>query len=391
MEPVEAPPPRKKSTALWILTSILIIVGCSWLAYWFFYLRYHEFTDDAYANGNKVNINAAVSGTVIAFYTDNTDYVKQGQLIAQLDPTDYQIQYEKELDSLAAVSLQVKQLYDNVLVSQANRETKRALLAKAQFDYDNRKELIQTHAVTNEDFIHSKDDLLIAQLALEQAEYQLQAAIDAIGPTPLKQHPNIEQQKNAVRSAFYRLYHCWIYAPTDGHVAQRSINVGEWANTTRNMMSIIPTDYVWVDANFKETQLTYMRIGQPATVSFDLYGSSVQYEGKVLGIASGSGSVFSLIPPQNATGNWIKIVQRLPVRISLNPETVKNYPTRLGISAEVHVDISNQDLPRLAPTPSTTLVDSTSTHEIDYTPIDELMNNIVSSHLGLSESFNGSL
>jgi membrane fusion protein, multidrug efflux system len=317
---------HSRSPALWIFTLFLIVVGGVWLAYWFFYLQYHQHTDDAYANGSKININSAITGTVIAFYADDTDLVEEGQLLIQLDPTDYQMKYEKELASLANVTLQVRQLYDNILVSMANRESKKALLDKAQFDYDNRKQLIQTHAVTNEDFIHSKDDLLVAQLAHKQAEYQLQMAIDAVGEATPDKHPMIEQQKGNIRTAYYDLTHCSIYAPTTGYVAQRVVNVGESVSKLRNLMAIIPIDYVWVDANFKETQLTYMRIGQPATVYFDLYGSSVKYEGKVLGIASGSGSVFSLIPPQNATGNWIKIVQRLPVRISLDPKTVKDYP-----------------------------------------------------------------
>jgi membrane fusion protein (multidrug efflux system) len=374
-----------RSPTLWMFTLFLLIVGGAWLAYWFFYLQYHQHTDDAYANGNKVSINSAVTGTVIAFYADNTDLVEEGQLIIRLDPTDYRMKYEKELASLANTTLQVRQLYDNILVSIANRESKKALLDKAQFDYDNRKQLIQTHAVTNEDFIHSKDDLLVAQLALKQAEYQLQMSIDAVGEVTPDKHPMIEQQKGNVRTAFYDLTHCSIYAPTTGYVAQRAVNVGETVSTLRNLMAIIPIDYVWVDANFKETQLTYMRIGQPATVWFDLYGSSVKYEGKVLGIASGSGSVFSLIPPQNATGNWIKIVQRLPVRISLDPKTVKDYPTRLGISAEVDVDITNQDLPMLAPIPSTKLVDSTKVFEIDLKEVEALMDDIVLRNLGLKK------
>ena len=376
---------HSRSPALWIFTFILLVLGVSWLAYWFYYLQYHQSTDDAYANGNMVNINSAVPGTVIAFYTDDTDYVEEGQLIAQLDPTDYQIRYEKELATLASVTLQVRQLYDNILVSIANRDSKKALSEKAQFDYENRNQLIQTHAVTNEDFVHSKDDFLVAQLALRQAEYQLQLAINAVGETTPEKHPMIEQQKGTVRTAYYNLNHCSIYAPTTGYVAQRVINVGESVSTGRNMMAIIPIDYVWVDANFKETQLTHMRIGQPATVWFDLYGSSVQYEGKVLGIASGSGSVFSLIPPQNATGNWIKIVQRLPVRISLDPKTVKEFPTRLGISAEVNVDISNRELPMLAPIPSTKIVDSTKVFKIDLTELEATMDKIVLTNLGLDK------
>lgn len=160
-----------------------------------------------------------------------------------------------------------------------------------------------------------------AELELKQAEYQLQVTRDAAGNTVPERHPLIEQQKASIRNAYYNLKHCEILAPSTGYIAQRNVNVGQWVTPTTHLMALIPIDYMWVDANFKETQLTYMRVGQPAKVWFDMYGSKVEYQGHVLGIASGSGSVFSLIPPQNATGNWIKIVQRLPVRISLDPDS----------------------------------------------------------------------
>lgn len=381
-EPVVKEPAKnsRSHTLLWV-TVVFLVAGIAWFCYWFFYLKYYQYTDDAYANGNMVNINTAVSGSVIAFYADDTDLVTEGQLLIQLDSTNYQIQYEKELATLASTVLQVKQLYDTVHANAALVENKRTLLSKAQYDYDNRSKLVDSLAVSNEDFIHAKDNLLVAELELKQAIYQYNVSKDSAGITPPPNHPLIEQQKGNVRSAYYKLQHCSIYAPSTGYVALRNVEVGQWAIPERNLMAIIPTDYVWVDANFKETQLGYMRIGQPATVWFDIYGSKVQFKGKVLGIASGSGSVFSLIPPQNATGNWIKIVQRLPVRISLDPETLKNYPTRLGISAEVNVDITNQNLPMLATLPSTKSVATTKVFDIDMHEVDKVMDTIIQKHL----------
>jgi membrane fusion protein, multidrug efflux system len=377
-------PPRGPTRVLVWFTLALILIGLLWFFYWLFYLQYHESTDDAYANGNKVNINSAVSGSVIAFFADDTDLVKEGQLLILLDRTEFQMTFEKELASLASVVLQVKQMYDSILVNKAIVENKKAVLSKVNFDYVNRSQLIHSEAVSNEEFVHSKDDLRVAQHDLQQAESQLQSALDAVGKTPLEKHPLIEQQRANVRTAFYNLKHCEIYAPATGNIAQRSVEVGQWVTPTLNLMAIIPQDYVWVDANYKETQLRNMRIGQPATVWFDLYGSKVKYEGKVLGIASGSGSVFSLIPPQNATGNWIKIVQRLPVRISLDPKVVKQFPIRIGISAEVDVDVTNLDLPMLAQIPIKKSIATTNVFDISLEEINKMMDEII--HVNLSQS-----
>lgn len=372
---------QKRNQLLWAFTALLVVLGIVFLLFWIFYLQFRETTDDAYANGNMISINAVVEGSVVAFYADNTELVMQGQLLVQLDTTDFQIKYEKELATLANVVLQVQQLYDTALANQKIVESKKVALERAQFDYNNRSRLIQSLAVSKEDFVHSRDALLTAELELKQAEYQYKVSLDAVGNTDIENHPLIKQQEANVKEAYYQLKHCSIYAPATGYIAQRSVDVGEWVEVSTQLMSIIPKDYVWVDANFKETQLRHMRVGQPATVWFDMYGSDVKYHGKVLGIASGSGSVFSLIPPQNATGNWIKIVQRLPVRISLDPETVKNYPTRLGISAEVKVDTSDRDLPLLATSPSRTAVGITHVFDIDFTPVNEVINAIICENL----------
>jgi membrane fusion protein (multidrug efflux system) len=277
----------------------------------------------------------------------------------------------------------VRQLYDNVQINRANVENKRTALERTRADYESRLKLRikKPEAVAREDFIHSQQDFLAAQFNFQQAESQLEAALAATGNTVPEHHPQIEQQKEIIRTAFYQLQHCSIYAPQTGYVAQRSVEVGNWITPTTNLMAIIPTDYVWVDANFKETQLGKMRIGQPAVVWFDLYGSKMKYEGKVIGIASGTGSVFSLIPPQNATGNWIKIVQRLPVRISLDRETTQKFPVRLGISAEVNVNVTDQNLPLLASVPPQKPVAKTKVFDIQMEGLEQVMNKIVRDNL----------
>lgn len=373
--------PSKRSKTLWWFTGIIVLAAIVWLLYWLFYLQFHEFTDDAYANGNMIQINPAVPGNVVAFYADDTDLVVEGQLLVELDSTPYKVEFERELATLRSTVLEVKQLYDNVQINVSNVESKEVIYRKAQYDFENRSKLVSSKAISNEEFIHSQEDLEFAGSELEKAKAELKTALDAISDYPIEKHPRIEAQKGRVRTAYYQLTHCSIYAPSTGYVAQRVVEVGQWAATTTPLMAIIPKDYMWVDANFKETQLKYMRVGQPASITFDLYGSSVQYTGKVLGIASGTGSVFSVIPPQNATGNWIKIVQRLPVRISLDPQTLEKYPARLGLTAEVNVNIGNQDLPMLVQVPNKRPISTTQVFDIGLEEINVLMDHIIKQNI----------
>jgi len=375
-----APSPSRRHAISWF-TFVIALVGISWLCYWYFYLQYHQSTDDAYANGNIMPINAAIEGTVTAFFAEDTDFAVEGQLLVLLDATPYRISYSKELATLASVVLRVRGLYDEVSVNRAGVESKRTALAKASFDYDNRLQLIEAQAVSYEEFVHSKDALSIAQLEFEQAKHQLQVSLDARGKTPLEAHPLIEQQKAAVRAAFYKLHSCAIYAPMSGHIAKRAVEVGQSIVRTTPLMALIPLDTFWVDANFKETQLKDIRIGQPATVWFDLYGSEVAFDGKVLGIASGTGSAFSLIPPQNATGNWIKIVQRLPVRISIDKEKMKKHPLRVGISAQVDIDVTDRTLPFLTKEARTEAAAVTPIFNIDFDAVDKIMAAIIETNL----------
>ena len=381
--PPPPPPPQKngRNRILVIFTLGLVVLAVAWFFLWLFYLRFHETTDDAYANGNMITLNSAISGSVVAFYADDTDLVTEGQLLVQFDPTLYQVEFDKSLASLATTVLEVRKLYDTVNVYQATVENKRAALETASYDYLNRSRLVDSKAISNEDFVHAKDIFLIAQYDLAEAMSKLQVAIDEAGNTPLIQHPRIEEEKGSVRKSYYNLKHCCVYAPATGYVAQRFVDVGEWVAPNRAMMAVIPIDYVWVDANYKETQLAKMRVGQPAKVTFDLYGSSVVFEGKVLGIAFGTGSVFSLIPPQNATGNWIKIVQRLPVRISLDPEKIKHYPIRLGISANVDVNLTDQDLPMVAETPARKTVGITNVFDIQLEEVEKIINGVIEANL----------
>ena len=207
-QPSAAPDNHKRNRSLWWFTIALVVVAFAWLCLWFFYLRFYESTDDAYANGNMISINAAISGSVVAFFADNTDLVTEGQLLILLDSTKYQIEYDKALAALASTVLQVRQLYDTVDARRANVESSRTVLEKARYDFENRSALIESKAVSNEEFTHAKDDLYVAEQSLVQAESELKVAIDAAGNTPLEQHPNIEQAIAGVREAYYNLEHC---------------------------------------------------------------------------------------------------------------------------------------------------------------------------------------
>lgn len=380
-QPVQKETNNLRNHTLVKLTAGILILGLLWFLYWLLVLQYYAYTDDAYVNGNMVSINSAISGSVTAYYADDTDYVAEGQLLVRLDDTPYRITYERELETLASISLDVQQLYDKVGTTKALVKAKEVLLEKAKYDYENRSRLVESKAVSKEDYVHAKDNLLIAESELQQANMELQAALDAVGSAMPENHPLIEKQKAVVRSAYWNLEHCTIYAPSAGYIAQRNVDVGQWVTPASSLMAVIPIDYMWVDANYKETQLTYMRVGQPAAVWVDLYGSGVKFNGKVIGIGSGTGSVFSIIPPQNATGNWIKVVQRLPVRIGIDPEMLKKYPLRLGLSVETSVDLTNQDLPVLNSQIPVRPVAKTNVFAIDYTAVNALMDTIVRNNM----------
>jgi membrane fusion protein (multidrug efflux system) len=371
----------KRNRKLWGFTLILVLASLSWGLLYVLYLQSYETTDDAYASGNMININPSITGSVIAYYVDDTDFVTEGQLLVQLDQTEYLLKYEHSLASLASTVLEVRQLYEKVKASQSTLEARKIALSKANYDYENRSHLVEMQAISKEEYTHSKADLSIAKATHQIAEAELAAAIAAVGNTSLECHPLLIEAKSQVRKSYYDLQHCRIYAPATGYVAQRTVNVGQSVRPQTPLMAIISQNDYWVEANFKETQLKFMRIGQPATISFDMYGSKIEYVGKVVGIASGSGSKFSLIPPQNATGNWIKIVQRLPVRISVEPEQMKKYSLRLGISAKVKVDISNQDLPMLASTSPGRPLAATTVFNIHLEPIDHVIDEVIQANL----------
>ncbi len=318
---------------------------------WFFVWRLQVYTNDAYVQGNQIYITALHEGFVESILTDDSFLVKKGQLIIKLDETDARIALKKAEKELGRVVREICQAFHNVFVLEAEIGIQKAKLLKAEQDYKHRKGVIGAQGVSLEDFQHAQDDLQASISALKRTQNSYHQAIAFIQGTTIHNHPSVQEAAQRVRNAWVRLYRCNIYAPADGLVAQRTIQVGMWVKPDKPLMSVIPLDQIWVNANYKETQLKHVRIGQPAKVTSDLYGDGVVFHGKVVGLPGGAGNVFSLLPPQNLSGNWIKIVQRLPVRIALEAKELKTHPLRLGLSMEVRTDISHQS-GRLVPVSS---------------------------------------
>ena len=313
------------------------------------FFRFYRYTDDAYVHGNLVQITPIHEGFVTEITTDDTFLVKKGQLLVSLNKTDALIELQRAKEHLAQTVRDVCQLFHQVFAYRAEIDEKKFTLIVNAQDYLHRSKVFKQEAVSIEDFEHA-----IASLRSQYASYQMSGALyfktlAAIQNTTIRNHPLVLAAQDRVRDAWVRLYRCDIYSPVDGLVAERTIQVGMKVPAGKTLMSVIPLDEIWVNANFKETQVKDMRIGQEVKVTADLWGISQVFHGEVVGLPGGAGNAFSLLPPQNLSGNWIKIVQRLPVRVRLDPEELKKHPLRLGLTCRAFVDIrkkTGQQIPQ---------------------------------------------
>jgi membrane fusion protein (multidrug efflux system) len=331
---------KSKQKRMLIYTATgFIAMGLIAFIYWLEVLRFEEYTDDAYVHGNMVEITPQVPGIVTSINVDDTEYVEEGQVLIQLDKTDYRLAYEKAKHSLAETVRSVVQMFIQVEELRAELEQKEAALFRAEKDYQNRVNLVEIGGVSREEFEHVEASFASAEASQKESYHALQGAIARVQGTNIETHPKVKKAADLVRDAYVNLKRCDILAPMSGYVAQRTVQLGEYVNLSEPLLTVIPLNDLWVDANFKEIQLSKMRVGQSVKMTSDIYGREVVFIGKVIGINPGTGSVFSALPPQNATGNWIKIVQRVPVRVSLDPQQLKKYPLWLGLSMDVTVDI----------------------------------------------------
>jgi len=344
--------PAKRSRALLIVAAIFVLAGVTWFLLWMFVFSTREKTDNAYVGGNQVALSSQVPGTVVAILTDDTQHVTAGQVLVKLDTTDADVRLRQTSSALAQAVRQVRQQDASVSEADATIAAREVDLRKAEADLKRHIPLVAAQAESPETVQHMRDSVAQAQAALNAAKAQARSARAAVEGTDIANNPSVMQVRANFRSAWIAAQRNTIVAPVSGYVAQRSVQLGASITPGQQLMTIVPLHDLWIDANFKENQLRHIRIGQPVKISTDLYGGSVEYHGKVIGLGAGTGSVFSLLPAQNATGNWIKVVQRVPVRIALDNNELDQHPLRVGLSADVTVDISNDKGPALASAPS---------------------------------------
>lgn len=368
---------KKRKGALIFLAVLFVIVGMAYLVYWFMVLRHYQETDDAYVAGNQTQVMAQVSGSVNKVWFDDTDYVKKGDVLVTLDRTDAEQAFEKAQTALATSVRQTHQLIINSKQYQATIALRKTALDQALADLKRREPLGAANLIGREDLQHARDAVATAQAQLDVATQQYNANQAMILDTSLEDQPAVKQSAAQLRDAWLSLQRTRVLSPINGYVSRRSVQVGSQITSSTPLLAVVPADNLWVDANFKETQLEGVRIGQPATVISDIYGDDVVYHGKVVGLDMGTGSVFSLLPAQNATGNWIKVVQRLPVRIELDPQEVANHPLRIGLSTLVKVDTSNRDGAVLATSVRSKPAYESDALALDLTPVNDLIANII--------------
>ncbi|PHM70675.1 multidrug efflux MFS transporter periplasmic adaptor subunit EmrA [Xenorhabdus kozodoii] len=373
---------QKRRRTITLLTLFFLLLGAGYTVYWFLTLRHHEETDNAYVTGNQIQIMSQIAGSVVTVNFDNTDFVKSGQPLVQLDPRDAELALESAKNELAnTVRITHQHMIDSKRY-QAIIELKKIALRKAQHDLNRREILGTQELIGKEELQHMREAVSTAQADLDVAIAQYKSNQAIILDTPLEKQPAVEKAASGVRDAWLALQRTHVVSPVDGYVARRSVQVGSRINSGTPLMAIVPANNMWIESNFKETQLANMRIGQPATVISDFYGDDVVYTGKVAGINMGTGSAFSLLPAQNASGNWIKVVQRLPVRIELDPEQVKQHPLRIGLSTKVTVDTANTDGTVLATTERTLPAYQTNALTIDMAPANKIVTDIINSNSG---------
>ncbi|MFM0044237.1 EmrA/EmrK family multidrug efflux transporter periplasmic adaptor subunit [Paraburkholderia sediminicola] len=343
----------KRKRMMTLLVIVILIAAVAYGLYYFLDARFHEDTDDAYVNGNVVQITPQVTGTVVAVNADDTQTVKAGDPVVVLDPADARVALEQAEANLAQTVRQVRGLFADDNQYQAQVAQRQSDLSRAQDDLKRRLTVAQTGAVSLEEISHARDAVKSAQASVDAAQQQLASNRALTANTTIADHPNVQAAAAKVRDAYLNNARNNLPAPVTGYVAKRSVQVGQRVSPGTPLMAIVPLGGVWVDANFKEVQLKHMRIGQPVELTADVYGSSVVFHGKVVGFSAGTGSAFSLLPAQNATGNWIKVVQRLPVRIALDPQELEKHPLRIGLSMQADVTIKDDNGGQLGNAPNT--------------------------------------
>jgi membrane fusion protein, multidrug efflux system len=385
-----------RKTGLLLLTTVVVLTGLGWAAYEWFVDSHYESTDNAYVQGNVIQITPQIGGTVMAIYADDTDFVKAGQPLVKLDPADAQLALDQAEANLGQTVRQVRTLYANnsalaaqVALRDVDIVKARSDIARATDDLTRRQVLVANGAVSREELDHARSQLTGANTALAAAQAGVVAARQQLASnqamtegTGVEGHPSVVVAGTRVREAWLATQRAALPAPVDGFVAKRTVQLGQRVAAGTPMMSLIALDQLWVDANFKEVQLRNIRIGQPVTLTADVYGKKVEYTGQVAGLGAGTGAAFALLPAQNATGNWIKVVQRVPVRVSIDAAQLLKNPLRVGLSMDATVDVRNKDGKMLADAPRQAALAQTQVFAALEQGAAEEVRKVVAAHLG---------
>ena len=373
---------RRRRIVLVLLAFACAAGGAVWAAWWHLVGRNFETTDNAYVAGNLVQVTPQVAGTVVSIAADDTDRVKAGQPLVRLDTADAQVALEQAEAQLAQAVRESRTLYANNNTLEAGVAVRQSELVRAEEDHARRVQLAAKGMISKETLDNARAAVATAQAALEEAREKLASNRTLTDRTTVEAHPNVLRAAARVREAFLALTRAEIAAPVDGYVAKRSVQIGQRVAPGAALMAIVPLDQLWVDANFKESQLREMRIGQPVRMVADMYGDRVEFRGRVAGLAAGTGGAFALLPPQNATGNWIKVVQRLPVRILLERKQLEEHPLRIGLSMRAEVDVRDTGGAQLAAAPRSSAAYSIAAPEANSGEADARVRAIVAANLG---------
>ena len=366
---------RKKSLGIFIVILLILSIACA--LYWFFFLKDFEETEDAYVGGNQVMVSSQVAGNVAKINADNMDKVHAGDILVELDDTNAKLSFEQAKSNLANAVRQVEQLSFTVQQLQSAVHANEISLAQAQGNLARRVQLEKMGAIDKESFQHAKEAVEISKANLNSSRNQLAANQALLSNVPLRQQPQIQNAMSSLKQAWLNLQRTKIRSPIDGYVARRNAQVGQAVSVGGALMAVVSNEQMWLEANFKETQLTNMRIGQPVKIHFDLYGKNKEFDGVINGIEMGTGNAFSLLPSQNATGNWIKVVQRVPVRIKLDLQQFAETPLRIGLSATAKVRIADSSGPMLREKSEPKTLFATDTLKYDESAVEDLIESII--------------
>lgn len=367
---------RRKVIILSVIAAVFLLAGLAWLLLYIFVFSQRETTDDAYVKGDMVTISSRIAGTVIEVAVEETDRVHRGQVLIKLDPVDARVSLMNAEGQLAQAVREAQARMQQANQADAAIPQRRAQYEQARDEYNRRHPLLARRAVSAEEVDTGKRQMQQALAALQAAEREAAAAHAQVDGTTVEDFPAVIQARAQFRNAWVNNGRNAIVSPIEGYAARRQVQVGQRIQPGQDLLTVVPLSDVWVDANFKETQLENIRIGQPVKVTTDMY-SDVEYHGKVVGLNAGTGSAFSLLPAENATGNWIKVVQRLPVRIAIDANELEKHPLRLGLSADVNVDTHDRDGRVLAETPRNKPLASTDVYAQEMDRADERAEEII--------------